>query len=211
MHESVKKEGAASMLSRDAPKEPLAEQVMKKVEKAKTPDWILKRYPNVPKELPKHVVDDFNAHLEKARDLVEKYEKEQKDGEMIAYYAEKAREEKRDLLEIVEEKIVFSYYMNNFSYFIFHLLRHEHSEEEMRQKIGCDRNAGGIEASNLLKNQTREEFLQTVRKANEECGLAYEKGEELYGRKNNSANVYLFPAFLKLLEMGYKRYPDLSA
>lgn len=209
MHKTAKKESLATVLCMDTPKESLVEPI-RLAERVKTPEWIIKRYPNAPKTLSRRVVDDFNAQLERARNLVEQYEKEQKDNDLVAYYKEKAREEKRDLLEIIEEVTIFTYYMNNFSYYIFHQLKHFYSDEELRQKIGNARNGGGNEASGLIKNQTRKEFLDTVRAVIAKCGLSYEKAEEMFKNKA-SPNRYLFPAFLRLLDMGYKSYPDLSA
>jgi|GEM_PF-5317686 len=206
--------GRRTAKHRDAPKEPLLDAV----EKAKTPEWILKRYPGVAGELPKHIVEEFNGQLEKANELMDRYEKgldpeklnEKVDLYRARQYSERAKEENRDASEVLEEAFIFTDFMNNFSYMVFGR-RHIYSEEDMGEKFGTARDAGGYEASELLKNQTRREFYDTVLKAIEECGLSYEKGEELFKRPDNSANRYLFPAFLKLMEMGYRRYPDLVA
>ncbi|NYZ77065.1 hypothetical protein H0O02_01995 [Candidatus Micrarchaeota archaeon] len=200
---------------RDAPREPLAETSPRRAEMAKTPEWILKRWPNAPKELPKDAVDDFYSCLEKAKGLMEKYRKNAFDMESVSdrfdflrveRYVKRAARAKRDALEVLEEGVIFADYMNNFSYAIFGRVQ-TYTKKDMKEKFGNMRNAGGYEASDLLKNQTRKEFYQTVRKVIEECRLSYEKAEELHEKK--AANKYLFPAFLRLMEMGYKRYPDL--
>lgn len=207
--------GKRIVKSRNAPKEPLLD----KVEKSKTPEWILKRYPDAPKELPKQVVEEFNEHLREAGELTDRYEKglfdmKEVDDRLahsrVKIYAKRAEKENRDLGKVLEEALVFTDFMNNFSYTIFGR-RQMYSDESMKEKFGNARNAGGYQASDLLKNQTRQEFYDTMLKVMEECGLSYEKGKELFKMPGNSANRYLFPAFLKLLEMGYKRYPDLVA
>ncbi len=200
---------------REKPKEPLLD----KAEKAKTPEWILKRYPDAPKELPKQIVEEFNEHLQEAGELADRYEKGLFDMEKmndrlahsrVEVYAERAEKENRDLGEVLGEAFIFTDFMNNFSYTVFGR-RGLYSEEDMKGKFGDMRNAGGYEASELLKSRTRQEFYDNVMKAIEECGLSYEKGKELFEKPGNFANRYMFPVFLKLLEMGYKRYPDLVA
>ncbi len=200
---------------RDAPKEPL----LQASEKARTPDWILRRYPNVPKEMPRQIVEEFNEYLAKANKLMDRYEKnllnpeklnEKADLYRARQYAERAKEENRDAREVMEEAYIFTDFMNNFSYMVFGRVG-MYSEEDMKEKFGNTRNAGGYEASDLLKSQTRQEFYDTVMKVIQECGLSYEEGKELFKKPGNFANRYLFPAFLKLIEMGYKRYPDLVA
>ncbi len=210
--------------------DPHAAEIMKKwknivpqekaKETAKTPEWILKRYPNVSKELPKHIVDDFNAQLEKAERLMEKYGKgglfdtkgitDRINCHRVQHSIKKARVENRNAFELLEESFIFADYMNNFSYCIFGRM-HIYTKEDMKQKFGNMRDSGGYEASDLLKNQTREEFHDVVKKVIKECGLSYEEAKELYEKKDISVHQYLFPAFLKLMEMGYKRYPDLIA
>lgn len=67
-------------------------------------------------------------------------------------------------------------------------------------------------SSELLKSQTLGEFYKTIDDTMKELNL-YEGYKEL--KKNNVAKnkleLYASPVFFKLLDKGYKKYPDLIA
>lgn len=151
----------------------------------KTPDFIFKFCPDAPKKLPIEAVKRLNELL--------------KEGEENKY---------GDFISDKHKRAIY-FWVNNFSYKITHLIPHEMPEKERKTKIGELYKNEKTVWSNLMKSQTSEEFLETVKKVMEECGLSYEKAGEL--SMTIKGSLYVLPAFLKLLEMGYKDYPDLSA
>lgn len=163
------------------PREPLIDRI----EKVQTPEWVIKIYPNAPVELPKEFVKQLNIGLKMGKRMGNK-----NPGE----YA------------------IFVFAMNNFTVkkSNFEMVVKGLKKMQVPKKVY---NTPGGRASNLLKSQGYEEFHKTVVRVINECGLSLETAETMYAEKRSlsKANRYLFPAFLKLLEMGYKSYPDLSA
>jgi len=149
----------------------------------KTPEWVLEINPEVPKRLPLWIVEDLNMVLGRTREWREMY------GKIVN--------------SLPLQRYAVLNYMNNFHMRIIdHIPRLP--KDKLGEKIGETR---GEKVSELMKNQSYEEFFEIVKKTVEECGLSLEKAKEL-GRSKGT--VYLLPAFLKLMEKGYKRYPDLG-
>lgn len=150
----------------------------------KTPGFIFKFYPDAPERLPIEAVKRLNESLKEVKN---RGYGNSKDKYKWAIYL----------------------WVNNFCYNVTHFIPHLIPEKMKRIKIGELYTDATFKRSGLLNSQTYEEFLETVKKVMKECGLSYEKVRELSGTIEGS--LYVLPAFLKLLEMGYKDYPDLSA
>lgn len=185
------------------PQDPLVDSPI--VERVRTPRWLLRRYPTLKRRIPRCIVESLNreilawSHPERCLGL---------DGPTIEARRrlidqDRERYGQRDTLE----QIAITHCMNNFCYQIkYHLLGMD--EARRTEKIG-DRSP---RVSEKLRNTTHGEFLDDIRRAIEECGLSLERALELEreGDRVTEPNLYLFPAFVRLLEMGYN-IPDLSA
>jgi len=173
--------------TRASEKEPLTDRI----EKVKTPEWVLEICSDMPKELPKGFVKRLHEGLEEAKRL-----------------------ERGD----PREYAIFLSAMNNFSVKDIELDLHrevfgeEWFRKKLKEKIGEPDELGNNPTSELKKNQTYGEFYQTIIRVIKECGLSPGKAKEIRNEKGTiESNRYLLPAFLKLLEMGYETYPDLTA
>lgn len=170
--------------SKSALKEPLTDRIGK----VKTPEWVLKVCPNTPAELPEEFVGRLNRGLEEGKKTGRKNP---------------------------PEFAIFLYSMNNFiiKNAEFEMFIQAYGEKWIREKLepGKKDDVSGMPASNLKKSQSYSEFHSTVAKVISECGLSLERAGEIDKEEGRvRAHRYLFPAFLKLLDMGYKSYPDLS-
>ena len=162
---------------------------------AETPGWVLKMNPNAPKELPEWIVKDFNNVLEDAK----KWKKKQKE-----YFDSIPEDERGEIPEtLAAEKHAMRGYMNNFYMRIIKDIP-TRKESRLKKKIGIDRGEG---TSDLMRNQTYGEYYEVVKKTAEKCGVSLEEAGKLDIWEGTK---YLLPVFLRLLEMGYKSYPDLS-
>jgi len=153
-------------------------------EKIKTPDFLFKFCPNAPEKLPAEAVERLNKllkYVEGRKDIPSK-----KDKHKLAIY----------------------FWVNNFSFTIAHVIP-SMSEEKKKTKYSELYKGEESKRSKIMENQTPEEFLETAKKVMAECGLSYEEAGKL--GVSIKGNLYVLPAFLKLLEMDYKDYPDLSA
>lgn len=196
--------------------EPLADSVI--VEKVKAPGWLLSRYPTLKRKMPKCIVGRLNtsilswSHPERCHWLSKSEIELQRrviDGDR----------EKFGRREILEE-IAITGCMNNFVYQLYCLSKLD--EARLKEKVG-DRSPY---ISEKLRNSTYGEFLEDIKRAIKECGLSFERLLELaskhsggyvyrgdtvveeYPRKE--ATLSSFPAFVRLVEMGYN-IPDLAA
>lgn len=66
--------------------------------------------------------------------------------------------------------------------------------------------------SELYLDQTPAEFFSTIDSAIEDCGIDLERLKTLQADKWNIKEIHSFvlPIYVRLREMGYKHYPDLT-
>lgn len=150
-----------------------------------TPLWLLKMVPHIKKKLPIRVVSELEKVFQNQ-------------------YADILISRRRPLviIENTTNNFVPNLVLGRSTYMKKNRFRPD-------ALIGKARDNDESVPSDLIQRQTWREFFAAIDRALEACGISREKLEEHNGPSERE--VYVLPAFIKLMETGYRGYPDLSA